>query len=191
MLEKESIMVVRYELKIPSLGINVRHHPASLVMPDSYSRDGILSPHLTAIKDSYNACQVFLREVITCNVIISIIVVCVRVVPMTKVVCKSGQSVNLQRTQRRQSAKPHSPLRPLAAHLRRILPSGRAHALADTNSRCSRSLPGRLRRAPAQFHMSKINMILLSARASCATFTDHSKPNLYVSVNILRYFGDI
>ena len=149
-------------------------------MTASYSRDGILNPHLTAIKDSYNACQVFLREAITCNVMISIIVICVRVVPMTKGVCKSGQSVNLQCTQRRESAKPHSPLRPLAVHLRRILPSGRAHAQADTSSRCFRSLPGRLRRTPAQFHLSKINMILLSARASCAAFTDHSKPNLYV-----------
>ena len=52
MQEKESIMAVRYELKIPSLGITVRHHSASLVMPDSYSRDGILNPHLTAIKGS-------------------------------------------------------------------------------------------------------------------------------------------
>ena len=68
MQEKESIMVVRYELKIMSLGITVWHHSASLVMPDSYSRDGIPNPHLTAIKDTYNACQVFLREVITCNV---------------------------------------------------------------------------------------------------------------------------
>ena len=93
---KESIMVVRYELKIPSLGINVRQYLASLVMPDGYSRDGILNPHITAIKDSYNACQVFLREVITCNVIISIIVICVRVVPMTKGVCKSGQSLHIQ-----------------------------------------------------------------------------------------------
>ena len=50
MQEKESIMVVRYELKIPSLGITVRHHSANLVMPESYSRDGILNPHLTAFK---------------------------------------------------------------------------------------------------------------------------------------------
>ena len=32
MQEKESIMVVRCELKIPSLGVTVRHHSASLVM---------------------------------------------------------------------------------------------------------------------------------------------------------------
>ena len=36
MQEKESIMVVRCELKIPSLGISVRQHSASLVMPNSY-----------------------------------------------------------------------------------------------------------------------------------------------------------
>ena len=53
MQEKESIMIVRSELKIPSLGIIVRHHSASLVMPNSYPRDGIFNPHLTTIKDSY------------------------------------------------------------------------------------------------------------------------------------------
>ena len=51
--KKESIMVVWWELKIPSLRITVRHHSASLTMPNSYSRDRIFSPHLTAIKDSY------------------------------------------------------------------------------------------------------------------------------------------
>ena len=45
MQEKESIMVVRCELKIPSLG--------KLVMSNSYSRDGILNLHLTIIKNSY------------------------------------------------------------------------------------------------------------------------------------------
>ena len=54
MQDKESVIVVRWELKIPSLGINVRHHSASLVMPNSYPRDGIFSPHLTTMKDSYN-----------------------------------------------------------------------------------------------------------------------------------------
>ena len=53
MQEKESIMVVRSELKVPSLGITVRHHLASLVMPNSYPRDGIFNQHLTTIKDSY------------------------------------------------------------------------------------------------------------------------------------------
>ena len=53
MQEKESVMVVRWELEIPSLGITVRHHSASLVMPSSYPRDGIFIPHLTIIKDSY------------------------------------------------------------------------------------------------------------------------------------------
>ena len=54
MQEKESIMVVWCELKIPSPGITVWHHPASLVMPNSYPRDGIFNLHLTTIKDSYN-----------------------------------------------------------------------------------------------------------------------------------------
>ena len=53
MQDKESIIVVRCELKIPSLGITVRHHSASLVMPNSYPRDGIFNPHLTTINDSY------------------------------------------------------------------------------------------------------------------------------------------
>ena len=41
MQEKESIMVVRNELKIPSLGMTVPHHLASLVMPNSYPCDKI------------------------------------------------------------------------------------------------------------------------------------------------------
>ena len=49
----ESVIVVRCEFKIPSLGITVRHHSASLVMPNSYPRDGIFNPNLTTIKDSY------------------------------------------------------------------------------------------------------------------------------------------
>ena len=53
MQEKESIMIVWCELKIPSLGITVRHHSASLVMPNSNLRDGIFIPHLTTITDSY------------------------------------------------------------------------------------------------------------------------------------------
>ena len=53
MQEKESIMAVMCELKIPSLEITVRHHSVSLVMPTSYPRDGIFSLHLTTIKDSY------------------------------------------------------------------------------------------------------------------------------------------
>ena len=51
MQEKESIMVVQYELKIPSPGMTVRHHSTNLVMPNSYPRT--LNPHLTII-DSYN-----------------------------------------------------------------------------------------------------------------------------------------
>ena len=54
MQEKESVMVVRCELKIPSLGMTVRYNSASLVMPTSYPRDGIFNPHLKTIKDSYN-----------------------------------------------------------------------------------------------------------------------------------------
>ena len=48
MQEKESIMVVRCEMKILSLRIT-----ASLMMPNSYPNDGIFNPHLTTIKDSY------------------------------------------------------------------------------------------------------------------------------------------
>ena len=55
MQEKESIMVIRCELKIQSLRITVRHHSVSLMMPNSYPRDGIFNPHLTTIiKDSYS-----------------------------------------------------------------------------------------------------------------------------------------
>ena len=43
MQEKESIMVVRCELKI-----------LSLMMPNSYPRDGIFNPHLRTIKDFYS-----------------------------------------------------------------------------------------------------------------------------------------
>ena len=46
-------MAVWCKLKILSLWITVRHHAASLVMPNSYPRDGIFNPHLTTIKDSY------------------------------------------------------------------------------------------------------------------------------------------
>ena len=53
MQEKESVMVVRFKLKIPSLGITVRHHTASLLMSNSYPCDGIFNPNLTIIKDSY------------------------------------------------------------------------------------------------------------------------------------------
>ena len=54
-------MAVWCELKIPSLGITVRHLSASLMMPDSYPRDRIFSLYLTTIKDSYSLmrCQLF------------------------------------------------------------------------------------------------------------------------------------
>ena len=54
MQENEPILVDRCELKTVSLGITVRHHSASLVMPNSYPRDVIFNPHLTTIKDYYN-----------------------------------------------------------------------------------------------------------------------------------------
>ena len=54
MHEKDSIMVVRYGLKILSLEITVWHHSESLVISNSYPCDGMFSPHLTSIKDSYN-----------------------------------------------------------------------------------------------------------------------------------------
>ena len=53
MQEKESVIVVRCELKIPSLGITVRYHSARLGMQNSYPRDGIFNPLLTTINDSY------------------------------------------------------------------------------------------------------------------------------------------
>ena len=33
--------------------VTVRHHSVSLVIPNSYPRDGIFNQHLTTIKDSY------------------------------------------------------------------------------------------------------------------------------------------
>ena len=78
MQEKESVMVVRFELKITSLGITVRHHSARLVMPNSYPRNGIFNPNLMAIKDSYKfawAChprdfQVSVATLCFCRVLI-------------------------------------------------------------------------------------------------------------------------
>ena len=66
MQEKESIMVVRCELKIPSLGITVRHHSASLVLPNSYMypRDRIFNQHLTTIKDSYILVNVVSKQLV-------------------------------------------------------------------------------------------------------------------------------
>ena len=43
--------MVWYERKVSSCKISVRQHLASLVMPNSYPRDGIFNPHLTTIKD--------------------------------------------------------------------------------------------------------------------------------------------
>ena len=47
------ITIRHHSLKKPSLGISVRHHLASHVMPNSYPRDGIFNPCLTTIKDFY------------------------------------------------------------------------------------------------------------------------------------------
>ena len=54
MQENESVMIVQCELKIPSLGITVWHHLASLVMPNSYPCYETFNHHLTTIKDSYS-----------------------------------------------------------------------------------------------------------------------------------------
>ena len=40
--------------------VTVRHHSASLVMPNSYPLDGIFNPNLTTIKDSYR--QLYICE---------------------------------------------------------------------------------------------------------------------------------
>ena len=58
MQEKEPIMVVWCKLKVPSLRITVRHHSARLAMLNSYRRDRIFNPQLTAIKNSYNKVNV-------------------------------------------------------------------------------------------------------------------------------------
>ena len=42
--------VILCKLKIPSIRITVRHHSASLALPNIYTRDGIFNPHLAAIK---------------------------------------------------------------------------------------------------------------------------------------------
>ena len=71
MQKKESIMVVRCELKIPSLGMTIRHHEASLVMPNSYPRDRTFNRHLTTIKDSYilmKVCTHFDQKLFSHNV---------------------------------------------------------------------------------------------------------------------------
>ena len=53
MQEKVSIMGVWCGLKNLSLGITVRHHSASLVMPISDPRDRFFYPHHTPMKDTY------------------------------------------------------------------------------------------------------------------------------------------
>ena len=56
MQEKESIMVV--EIESPVTQETVWHHSASLAMLNSYRRDRIFNPQLTAIKNSYNKVNV-------------------------------------------------------------------------------------------------------------------------------------
>ena len=58
MQEKEPIMVVWGKLKVQSLRITVWHHSASLAMLNSYRRDIIFNPQLTAIKNSYTKVNV-------------------------------------------------------------------------------------------------------------------------------------
>ena len=53
MQEKVSIMGVWCGQKNPSLGITVRHHSASLVMPISDPRDRFFNPHHAPMKDTY------------------------------------------------------------------------------------------------------------------------------------------
>ena len=54
MQEKVSIMGVWCGQKNLSLGITVRHHSASLVMPISDPRDRFFYPHHTPMKDTYS-----------------------------------------------------------------------------------------------------------------------------------------
>ena len=42
--------------------VTVRYHLASLVMPNSYPRDGIFNRHLIAIKDSYITSKIVILE---------------------------------------------------------------------------------------------------------------------------------
>ena len=55
MQEKESVMVLRCELKIHYLAI-------SLVISNSYPSDGIFNPHLTTINDSYNLTPILVKD---------------------------------------------------------------------------------------------------------------------------------
>ena len=56
--------------------ITDRHHSASLVMPNSYPRDGIFNQRLRTIKDSYNQTQVAsLSGWFTLNIVIKFILI--------------------------------------------------------------------------------------------------------------------
>ena len=52
MQEKVSIMSMKCGQKNQSLGTTVRHHSASLMMPNSESRDGCFYPHLIPMKNT-------------------------------------------------------------------------------------------------------------------------------------------
>ena len=56
MQEKVSIKGVWCGQKNLSLGITIRHHSASLVMPISDPRDRFFDPHHTPMKDTYIIC---------------------------------------------------------------------------------------------------------------------------------------
>ena len=53
-MKKYLSWVYGVDRKNPSLGITVRHHEASLVMPNSDPRDRFFNPHDTPTKATYN-----------------------------------------------------------------------------------------------------------------------------------------
>ena len=62
MQEKVSIMDVWSGIKNLLLGITVRHHSASLVMPIIDPRDRYFYPHHTPMKDTYHLTHVHLTQ---------------------------------------------------------------------------------------------------------------------------------
>ena len=67
MQEKESVMVVQFKLKIPSLGIMVRHHEPCFMKPNGFPRDRIFSLHLTPVKDSFSLIPGGIRQLLWSN----------------------------------------------------------------------------------------------------------------------------
>ena len=47
-------MVVKCKLKVPSFRLTVWHHTVSLMIQNSYPREGIFNPRLATIKESSN-----------------------------------------------------------------------------------------------------------------------------------------